>query len=441
MMQSKKTYDIVVAGAGIAGISAAVRASSMGCSVLLIEHYPFAGGMSSAGMVSPFMKSVTGGKNLVMGIYHELELGMRHIGGMIDNGFYSWAFRSAANDLLMKHGVDIFLNADVIRVHRQEQTITSLELITPSGVQEVIAEQFIDTTGDAQLVALGGFSWEKGDAKTGKLQALTLFFRMGGIDVRKTAEYSKQHPEEFLEWMDFKYDFSRIISIAGYTGLIKKAKEENRFPDDVDYVFFTTLPESGEGAFNTTNILGIDPSTSSALTEAEKVGHGQVAQIVDFLNNDVPGFEDAYLIDTATQVGVRETRRARSQYMMTGEDILKAAKFPDVIARGCYGVDIHGQKGEKSRMDELKEGAWYDIPRRSLRVIDADNLQVAGRCIGATREGHAALRIQPTASATGEACGAIAALAVKTNQHLDQVPYEQIKKIMEHNIENERQIR
>ena len=434
-MQSTKKYDIVVAGAGIAGISAAVRAGSMGCSVLLIEHYPFAGGMSSAGMVSPFMKSITGGKNLVLGIYRDIETSMRAIGGMIDNGFYAWAFRSAANELLARNGADIAFNADVIRVNKDSQRINSLEIITPLGVQKIIAKQFIDTTGDAQLVALGDFPWEKGDPTTGKLQALTLFFRMGGIDVKKTAEYTKQHPEDFLEWMDFKYDFSRIISIAGYKGLIKKAKDENRFPDDVDYVFFTTLPESGEGAFNTTNILGIDPSTSEALTRAEKTGHEQVAQIADFLNNDVPGFEDAFLIDTATQVGVRETRRAVAQYMMTGEDILTGAKFPDVIARGCYGVDIHGQKGEKSRMDELKEGAWYDIPRRSLRVRDTENLQVAGRCIGATREGHAALRIQPTASATGEACGAMAALAVKTHQQLDQVPYEKIKKILDHNIE------
>ena len=94
MMQLQSEYDVVVAGAGIAGISAAVKAGSMGSSVLLIEHYPFLGGMSSAGMVSPFMKSVTGDKELVKGIYKEVEKGMRNMGGMIDNGFYSWAFRS-----------------------------------------------------------------------------------------------------------------------------------------------------------------------------------------------------------------------------------------------------------------------------------------------------------------------------------------------------------
>jgi hypothetical protein len=434
-MQLKNKYDIIVAGAGIAGVSAAAAAGGMGCSVLLIEHYPFLGGMSSAGMVSPFMKSVTGGKNLVQGIYKTLEKGLRASGGMIDNGFYSWAFRSTANQLLHENNVDILYNADVVEVLVKNKTIQSLLLATPSGKINVEANQFIDTTGDAQLVELGNFPWLKGDEKTGKLQALTLFFRMGGIDVVKTAEYSKENREDFLPWMDFNYDFSRIISIAGYTGLIKKAKSEGRFPDDVDYVFFTTLPSSGEGSFNTTNILGIDPSTSFALTKAETEGHKQVAQIVDFLNKDVPGFENAYLIDTAVQVGVRETRRAQAQYMMTGEDILHAAKFSDVVARGCYGVDIHGQKGEKSRMDELEEGAWYDIPLRSLRVKDSENLMVAGRCIGSTREGHAALRIQPTASATGEACGVVAALAVKMKTSPDNVPYEKIREFLIHNID------
>lgn len=434
-MRLKKHYDIVVAGAGIAGISAAVKAGSLGCSVLLIEHYPFPGGMSSAGMVSPFMKSETGGIELVKGIYKELEKGMRKLGGMIDNGFYAWVFRSVANYLLSESHVDLAFGTDVIGVQVENQTITSVTIASPQGASQVTANQFIDTTGDAQLVTLGRFPWVKGDEKTGKLQALTLFFRMGGIDVQKTAEYSRQHPKDFLAWMDFNFDFSRIISIAGYKGLIQQAKAEGRFPKEVDYVFFTTLPASGEGAFNTTNILGIDPSTSLGLTQAEQVGHKQVAQIVDFLNQDVPGFENAYLIETAVQVGVRETRRAIAQYMMTGDDILKGSKFGDVIARGCYGIDIHGQKGESSRMDELEEGNWYDIPLRSLRVKDAENLMVAGRCIGATREGHAALRIQPTASATGEACGAATALAVKRNVKIDEVPYSQIRKELTLNVE------
>lgn len=434
-MHLKEKYDIIVAGAGIAGISAAVKAASMGVSVLLIEHYPFLGGMSAAGMVSPFMKSETDGINLVKGVYKEIELGLKNMGGMIDNGFYSWAFRSVANALLWKHNVDIAFNTDLVAVEVNSGEVKSIKLSTNDGLLEVKAKQFIDTTGDAQLVSQGNFSWLKGDEQTGKLQALTLFFRMGGINVQKTADYVKQNPNDFLDWMDIEFDFKHIISIAGYKSFIKKAQDEGRLSKEIEYIFFTTLPESGEGSFNCTNILGIDPSDSEALTKAELIGHQQVAQLVDLMNNEVPGFESAYLIDTGIQVGVRETRRAVAEYMMSGDDILKGADFTDTIARGCYGIDIHGQENEKSRMEELQEGAWYGIPYRSLLVKNSENLLVAGRCIGSTREGHSALRIMPTASATGEACGAAAAIAVKKETALRSIDYQELKQELIYNIE------
>jgi hypothetical protein len=437
MMQStrqNKEYDVIVAGAGIAGISAAAAAASLGVNVLLIEHYNFVGGMSSAGMVSPFMKSSTGGIDLVKGIFLEMEERMVKLGGMIDNGFYAWAFRSVCWDLLNAYGVDVLYSADLIDVATRGNRVVSVTLALPGGIKEVTAKQFIDTTGDAQLVYLAGFPWVKGDEKTKKLQALTMFFRMGGIDVKKTAEYTKQHKEDFLSWMDFNYDFDKIISIAGYKGLLEKAKQEGRIPQEIEYVFFTTLASTGEASFNCTNILGLDSSFSKQLTLADRIGNEQVNKIVEFLVKDVPGFENAWLIETAAQTGVRETRRVVSEYMMTGEDILHGAKFEDVIARACYGIDIHGQKGEKSRMEELAEGNWYDIPLRTLFVKDTQNIMAAGRCIGATREGHSALRIMPTAAATGEACGVTAALAVKNNCSLREVPYPELKKHLLHNI-------
>ncbi len=435
-MQLKNKYDIVVAGAGIAGIAAAVKASSMGASVLLIEHYPFLGGMSSAGMVSPFMKSQTAGIDLVKGVFQQMEAGMVKMGGMIDNGFYAWAFRATANKLLQEAGADITFSSDVVEVSVKDKTIESITIAGRFGLQTIFASQFIDTTGDAQLIALGGFPWLKGDEQTGKLQAMTLFFRMGGIVVERTAQYSKENPKDFLPWMDFNFNFEKIISIAGFKGLIKKAQAEGRLPEEIEYVFFTTMASTGEGSFNTTNILGVDASSSEQLTKAERIGHRQVSMVVDFLQNEVPGFENAFLIDTAPQVGVRETRRAQADYMVTGQDILSGARFEDVVARGSYGIDIHGQPGEKSRMDELQEGQWYEIPLRSLLVAGAENLLVAGRCIGATREGHAALRIMPTSAATGEACGATAALAVKNKLTIREVEYGQIRLALIHNIEN-----
>jgi len=135
----------------------------------------------------------------------------------------------------------------------------------------------------------------------------------------------------------------------------------------------------------------------------------------------IPGFEHAELAKVADRVGIRETRRVIGDYVVNGDDIRKHHKFEDAIAKGCYGIDIHGQKENKSVMEELPEGEYYEIPKRALFVKGLANLQAAGRCISSTREGQAALRIMPTCAATGEAAGEIAAKAIKENKTIREV--------------------
>ena len=430
----KNEYDVVVAGGGIAGISAAVKAGRLGAKVILIEQYGFVGGMSTAGMVSPFMKHSIKDEILVRGIFEELEKGMIKRKGMIDNGFYASAFRFAALELLRNARVDVLLNASIIKVNREKDRIKSLNILIHGYDIEIRGKVFIDTTGDAQLVYLGNFSYVKGDEKTGKLQALTLFFRMGGTDFVRALDYVKKHKEDFFSWMTFDFDLAKIISVAGYFSTVKKAIAQGRLSEDVNYIFYTTLPESGEASFNTSNILGLDGSTSSDLTKAEFIGREQVWQVVNLLRDDIPGFENSYLLETAIQVGVRETRRAIGDYVVQEEDITKFRKFDDAIARGCYGIDIHGQKDEESRLDEMPENDFYEVPLRALIVSDAKNLLVAGRCISATRKAHGALRIMPTSSATGEASGALAALAIKNNKSVREVNPTEVKRLILHNL-------
>jgi hypothetical protein len=281
---------------------------------------------------------------------------------------------------------------------------------------------------------LGNFPWRKGDEKTGLLQALTLFFRMGNIDLDRVADSVRNNREDFFGWVEPMIDRSRIVSVAGYFRAVTKAISEHRLSPDVQYIFFTTLPTSGEASFNTSNILALDGSSSSDLTTAELAGRNQVHQIVALLQHEIPGFEHSQLIETSPQVGVRETRRAIGEYVVTGEDITRGAKFDDAIARGCYGIDIHGQKDEHSVMEHLPSGAYYEIPLRALLVTHADNLLAAGRCISSTREGHSALRIQPTCSATGEACGALAALAAASHRSVRDIAYRDVQALVQHNI-------
>lgn len=430
----KYSYDIVVVGAGLTGITAAIKASREGANVLLVERYDFVGGMSTAGMVSPFMKHSVGNDVLVQGIYQEIENEMRKQKGMIDNGFYANSFRSVAYKLLANANVSLTLGSEIISVNKSKKHIDSIVIINKKGKHTIKAKSFIDTSGDAQLLYLGNFPYSKGDESTGLLQALTLFFRMDGIDIRKATDFVKDNPNDFFGWMDYNFDFAKIISVAGYFSFVRKAIELGKLHPSVEYIFFTTLPDSGEASFNTSNILELDASSSFNLTKAEFIGREQVNQVVNLLQSEIPGFENSYLLETAVQVGVRETRRAIGQYIITGKDIKTGQKFDDAIARACYGIDIHGQKDEQSRMEEIPEGQYYEIPMRSLIIKDAENLLVAGRCVSSTREGQSAVRIMPTCAAMGEACGALAAIASKQGIQLQEVSYNEVRNTIKHNL-------
>lgn len=430
----KKYFDVVVAGGGIAGISSAVKAAREGANVALIENYGFLGGMSTAGLVSPFMKHSIDDEILVKGIFEEIELEMRKRDGMIDNGFYASAFRNAAYNLLKDAGVTILFHSIITSVKRDGNRIKSIVCLTHGDECELEGKVFIDVTGDAQIVYLGGFPFVKGDEETGKLQALTLFFRLGSINFDEALEYVKNHKEDFFSWMTYDFDMNKIISVAGYFSIVKKAIEEKRLSEDVNYIFYTTLPVTGEASFNTSNILGLDGSISVDLTKAELIGREQVWQVVQVLKNDIPGFQDSYLIETAVQVGVRETRRAVGEYVVQEKDITQCQKFNDAIARGSYGIDIHGQKDEQSRLDEMPDNDFYEIPVRALIVKDAENLLVAGRCVSATRKAHGALRIMPTSAAMGEACGILAAISIKENLSIRDVPIKVLQDKLKHNL-------
>jgi len=127
-MKILSKYDVVVVGAGIAGISAAVKAGRTGASVILIEQYGFVGGMSTAGMVSPFMKHEINGETLVRGVFEDIETEMRKHNGMIDNGFFANSFRSAAYNLLKDAGCTILLNASISGVKRDGNKIHAIDI-------------------------------------------------------------------------------------------------------------------------------------------------------------------------------------------------------------------------------------------------------------------------------------------------------------------------
>jgi hypothetical protein len=195
-------------------------------------------------------------------------------------------------------------------------------------------------------------------------------------------------------------------------GLAREAVAAGALPKNCEHVLIYFLPRPGQVLINMSNITGIDGTSADDLTRAEVEGRRQLAPIVRFLREKVPGFAQAYLLDSGALIGIRETRRVTGDYVLTMEDVLGARTFPDGVVRARFPVDIHDPKGHAG--DSSRRPAdYYEIPYRCLLPKGVENLLVAGRPISATHEAHASLRVMPICMGTGQAAGLAAALSLR----------------------------
>jgi hypothetical protein len=167
---------------------------------------------------------------------------------------------------------------------------------------------------------------------------------------------------------------------------------------------------------NMTRIPNVDTTDVLSLTQAEISGRRQVQEYVRFLKNYIPGFENAYLAQTGSNIGVREGRRVVGDYILTKEDVLDGKRFLDAVVRCGQPIEDH-HTGKDTQWMYVKDNGVYDIPYRCLVPRRLDNVLTAGRCLSATHDAHASARSSGTAMGMGQAAGIAAAMALNhTNQ-------------------------
>ena len=136
---------------------------------------------------------------------------------------------------------------------------------------------------------------------------------------------------------------------------------------------------------------------------------------------------------TAPQIGVRESRKIEGEYVLTGDDLVSCVKFEDSIAAGNYDIDIHNPEGGGTSHYYFKDGEYYTIPYRCLIPKGGKNLLVAGRCVSATHEAQASVRIMPIVCCIGEAAGTAAAAAHKRGVAVNEADVPEIQNILRGN--------
>lgn len=426
----RRKPEIVIAGGGPAGWVAAVAAARNGARVVLAEQYGFLGGLATMGLVGPFMRYATNEEQLIQGIFQDFCERLTRVSGFKHSSFDPEKYKRVAQEMILEAGVELLLHAYLIKARVKDRKIRHITVLTKGGQLKLAASLFIDATGDGDLAALAGAPYEVGRASDGLTQAMTLMFVVGGVDCSHVEDYLLHHPEEYIHWPDtdaVAYSETGVLCRAGFFSAVRRAHDAGRLDRAVQNLFFISLPVDNMVVFNTTNVLELNPLDAFDLTRAEIIARKQVWQIMDLLA-ELPGFEKAYLVATAPHIGVRESRRILGEYVFTGDDVLQGRKFPDVIARGNYGIDIHDPKGEPSRLEHPPEHLAYDIPYRILVPREIDNLLVAGRSVSSTHEGQSAIRIQPICMAMGEAAGTAAALCLKLHSTPRSLDVGQLQK-------------
>ncbi|MGH2943004.1 MAG: FAD-dependent oxidoreductase, partial [Solirubrobacteraceae bacterium] len=404
-----------------------------GAEVVLVERFGFLGGNATAALVMPLMsfhneiraaRDQPGdvrllpddhgpGEPVVAGPLSDLLNRLFATGGAVpptqETGytvpFDPECYKLATLDLLDDWGVRFLFHAFASGVVGADAA-GGVVFETKSGPIVLDGHAIVDCTGDGDVAAAAGAQYDVGRESDGLTQPMTLMFRMVEFERSRFAEYVTAHPEQ---WRGV-HGLWKLVAQAEAAGELDLPRE--------DILFFAT-PHAHEVSVNSTRVPGLGHDVWD-LTRAEVHSRRQMRQIDAFLRTRVPGFEHAYNAQSGVSVGVRETRRIRGGYVLTGEDVLRARAFDDAIARGSYPIDIHSPEGKGTVLTRLPLSGAYDIPLRCLLPHGLRRLLVAGRCISGTHEAHSSYRVTPIAMATGHAAGVCAALAARAGV----APYE-----------------
>lgn len=404
--------EVLVCGAGLAGIGAAVAAARGGAKVMVVERNGFAGGFFTAIIGSAFDGFVDerSGTPVVGGLVFEMLERM----GVIQpgqgpklrynvNGDFSFVemhperviprcdperFKRAADAILQEAGVEILYHSQVADVLTHDGRIESVLVSNKAGLVAIQPQVVIDGTGDGDVAAWAGARVEK----TESLQPMSLHFRIAYLNPS----------------FDLRRRCAAILQAAHARGDLQ--------------LYAGPYPATFSGKdvyFNATRYPG-DSTNPHDWTRAEIQGRKDAWTMFELWQAELPEFAEAYFMTSGPTAGARESRRIVGDYVLTGDDVRQGKRQTDVVVLGAWRLDPH--PANKAGYHETPWVPPYDIPYRTLLPLGIENLLVAGRCHSATSEALASSRVTATAMGMGQAAGTAAALAIQNRQMPRQIP-------------------
>ena len=396
-------YDVVVVGAGPAGVCAAIAAARGGAKTLLVERYGFLGGMWSAGFIIPMFDWEN--KHYIV---KEIVENLKARGGWGGFGGISFDFeimKKLLDDMVTQSGAEILFHTFLAGAYVEGEQVRGVIVQNKSGRSVIRSKVVVDCTGDGDVAALAGVPFTMGRDSDNLCQPVTCMFMLGNI------EFTQQHPYHIHD-------------------IVVEASKACGIPFDFSYKrpFVLQIPNCKRCVVMWNHVRRKPPTDAAAFSEAELESRREIHQIFDYIKKNVPMFKDAELVCIAPQTGVRESRHIHGLYTLETQECVEGTKFEDGICDVCFAMDLH--LPDKNEQDNIFLKAPYQIPYRCLVPVNREGLLMAGRCISGTYETNGSYRATGDCMATGQAAGAAAALAVKNGVCVKDVDIHELRRIV-----------
>jgi len=411
--ETQKYTDVLVLGSGPAGFAAAYAAAKNGATVTLVEQCGDVGGISTAGLMSHWTGRC-GSPIYLQLLQRSADLNEGERKGKITKYIDPEKLKTLYLEMLTEVGVEIMLYTFAMDAICDGDKVLGATVVNKSGKTDIYAKVTIDASGDGDIAARAGAAFRMGRETDHKMQPTTLMFKVGGVDHDRAV---------FLGSFESTYETEQ-------GELQALAKQHIPYPAGHILTYRTTLP--GVVTCNMTNALDIDGTNAQDLTKATLTCRKQMDAIIKYLRKFVPGYENCFIISSASLIGVRETRHFNGKYTLTEQDIMEAKLFEDYVVKDAYfNFDVHNITGsglDKTGVQKhFSQEAGYSIPYGCLLPEKKENLLLCGRNISGTHIAHSNFRAMPICVGTGEAAGTAAAIAVEQNCALTDISAAEIR--------------
>ncbi|MFP4275183.1 MAG: FAD-dependent oxidoreductase, partial [Paracoccaceae bacterium] len=394
-------YDVIVAGGGAGGVGAALGAAKTGARVALVEKYGFLGGAATNAQVLAYcgffhqgeapIPAVAGAGEQVLEEMRALGVGCEPYHSPTTANWIVLLeperLKLALDRICAAHGIDVLLHSRLAGAEVTDGLLHSVTMASHDGGETLSAPAFVDASGDAALALAAGLPMRIGNGE-GRIQAYTMPLRIGGLS-----------PETRIDREAIK------AAVRSYN------RQSNDPIHRTDGGIYTRVPGTSDFWW-----LIVDremPDLSArAFTRAERSAREMAQQLTEVLRAEVDGFENAWLVQTGPQIGVRETRHPAARAEVAHADVLEGRLRADGIARAAWPIELHGEAG-RPLYERVGGAGYYHVPMGAIRAEGLENLWYAGRVIGADPMAYGSIRVMGTAFATGEAAGTAAAMAAR----------------------------